>query len=121
VSSYDLPTVMKKTGMSRSAIYRWERDGKFPKRIKTSVGKMRWRKEAIDDWIDKRRARVSHNALLGCGCCEFHADGALHVRAPRGLVFRVGDVLRHHVPYDKEGYDLKLFQCPDFPFCKECK
>ena len=49
-----LPAVMRRTGASRSSIYRWEGEGKFPKRIKLGERAAGWRSSDIDAWIASR-------------------------------------------------------------------
>lgn len=41
-------------GVSRSTLFRWERDGHFPRRIKLGPKRVAWRKSDIEDWIDAR-------------------------------------------------------------------
>ena len=38
-------------GLSRSTVFRLEKDGRFPKRIKLSDRKAVWQEEAINEWI----------------------------------------------------------------------
>jgi len=40
--------------MSDTTIWRWERDGKFPKSIKLSNGAVAWREADINAWIAAR-------------------------------------------------------------------
>ena len=44
-----LPTVLQKTGLSRSTLYRKIGDGTFPRQIKISQHCASWRSSAIDD------------------------------------------------------------------------
>ena len=44
--------VIKRTGLSRTTLWRLERDGKFPGSIKLSVNRVGWRENEIDDWIE---------------------------------------------------------------------
>ena len=46
--------VCAKTGMSYSSIWRLERAGKFPSRIRLSVGIVGWRDTEIEDWLASR-------------------------------------------------------------------
>ena len=43
--------VRKRTGLSRSTIWRMERSGIFPRRIKVSVNVVAWREDEVSDWI----------------------------------------------------------------------
>lgn len=47
--------IKRETGLSRSTIYRRERDGEFPKRVKLSGNAMGWWSEDVDRWIADRR------------------------------------------------------------------
>ena len=39
-------------GLSRSSIWRFEQEGKFPKRITLSNRCVRWSKNEVDSWVD---------------------------------------------------------------------
>ena len=43
--------VVEKVGYSRMHIYRLEKDGKFPKRIRLGPNSVGWLEHEIDDWI----------------------------------------------------------------------
>ena len=43
--------VRQRTGLSRSTIWRMERSGMFPKRVKVSVNVVAWREDEVGDWI----------------------------------------------------------------------
>ena len=43
-------------GISRSTLFRWERDGTFPRRLKLGPKRVAWRKSDIDDWLTGRSA-----------------------------------------------------------------
>ncbi len=50
-----LPEVLKITGLSRTTIWRREREGSFPPPIRLGGKHTRavgWREQGIDDWID---------------------------------------------------------------------
>ncbi len=49
-------------GKSRTTIWRWERDGRFPKRIQTGANSVAWLLQEIRDWIAARAAE-----RRGCG------------------------------------------------------
>ncbi len=49
--------VEKLTGLSRTTIWRQEREGKFPKRDPISKNRVAWRESEINAWIAKRRVR----------------------------------------------------------------
>ena len=46
-----LKTVLARTGLSRSTIYRKIAEGTFPPRIKISVNGAGWRESDIDRWV----------------------------------------------------------------------
>ncbi len=43
--------VRHRTGLSRSTIWRLERVGVFPKRVKVSVNVVAWREDEVSEWI----------------------------------------------------------------------
>lgn len=49
-----LPEVMKVTGMSRSLIYRYIKNGRFPKQIKLGERASGWLAEEIICWVADR-------------------------------------------------------------------
>jgi len=51
-----LPTneVLNITGLSRTTLWRLERTGKFPQRLRLSMNRVGWRKEEVDEWIATR-------------------------------------------------------------------
>jgi predicted DNA-binding transcriptional regulator AlpA len=48
----------KKYGVHRSAIWRWVKNGNFPKPVKLSPGCTRWLGAAVDAWDQKKEAEV---------------------------------------------------------------
>jgi len=44
------------TGLSSVTIYRLEKAGKFPSRIKLSPGAVGWRRSEVEAWLDARQA-----------------------------------------------------------------
>lgn len=44
-------TVLERTGLSRSTLYRKMRDGTFPKQVRISEHCCGWRESAINRWI----------------------------------------------------------------------
>lgn len=51
-----LPAVMAKVGYSPMTLWRKERDGDFPKRVKIGKNAVAWVAEEIDAWIAARVA-----------------------------------------------------------------
>ncbi len=46
--------VTEKVGLSRVTIWRMERAGTFPKRVNLSPGRVGWKSDEIDEWIETR-------------------------------------------------------------------
>ena len=47
-----LKTVLARTGLSRSTMYRKIAEGTFPSQVKISIHGAGWRESAIDRWIE---------------------------------------------------------------------
>ncbi|MBA2932586.1 AlpA family phage regulatory protein [Sphingomonas sp. CGMCC 1.13654] len=47
-----LKTVLARTGLSRSTLYRKIADGTFPRQLSISVHGAGWRESAVNRWID---------------------------------------------------------------------
>jgi prophage regulatory protein len=48
------PDVRRLTGVSRGTRWRWEKDGKFPQRVRLGRNLMGWREHEILQWIESR-------------------------------------------------------------------
>lgn len=48
--------VMKKTGIAKSTIWLWVKEGKFPKPIKLSERITVWDENKIDEWIKLKKS-----------------------------------------------------------------
>lgn len=48
-----LPEVLKRTGVSKMTIARWESRGHFPKRVKISANIVAWRESEFNHWVSK--------------------------------------------------------------------
>ena len=46
------PEVEARTGLGRSTIYDWMRQGKFPRPVKLGTRLVAWRQSDIDAWLD---------------------------------------------------------------------
>lgn len=57
-----LPAVMQKTGLSRSTIYAFMNQGKFPKSIQLGPRLVGWTTTDINQWIEERikKSTISH-------------------------------------------------------------
>ncbi|MFI3196366.1 MAG: AlpA family transcriptional regulator [Methylococcaceae bacterium] len=49
-----IDTVLEKTGLSRSTLYRLIKQGNFPVQVKLSDRVAAWSCEAVDAWIDAK-------------------------------------------------------------------
>ena len=49
--------VRQRTGLSRSTIWRMERRGAFPRRIKVSLNVVAWREDEVSEWISSKLER----------------------------------------------------------------
>ena len=49
--------VRQRTGLSRSTIWRMERSGVFPKRVKVSINVVAWREDEVSAWIRSKIER----------------------------------------------------------------
>lgn len=56
-----LPDVKVRTGLSRSSIYAFIKDGKFPQHIALGARSVGWYESEVDAWIASRQ-RVNQNA-----------------------------------------------------------
>lgn len=52
-----LPEVLEKTGVRRSSIYAWMKDGSFPKQIKMGLRASGWIEQEVDEWIKRQASR----------------------------------------------------------------
>ena len=52
------PTVIERTGISATTIWRLERRGDFPPRVRLSPGAIGWRENDIENWIESRAAEA---------------------------------------------------------------
>lgn len=53
-----LPSVIKRTGLGRSTIYRQIQEGTFPKMIKLSERTSVWSESSINSWIENKKAKA---------------------------------------------------------------
>ena len=58
-----LPTVILKTGLRRSSIYKKMSEGAFPKPIQLGTRSVGWLIEEVDAWIEQRITLTRSNAL----------------------------------------------------------
>lgn len=46
--------VAERLGVSRTTLWRWEREGDFPDRIKLGPNSVGWRESDLEDWLEQR-------------------------------------------------------------------
>lgn len=57
--------VTRKTGLSRTTLWRLEREGKFPRRIQLGENSVGWSEDEIHEWIDRLpRGLPNHGGAL---------------------------------------------------------
>jgi prophage regulatory protein len=49
-----LPAVKSRTGLSRSSIYKFQAEGRFPQTIRLGVRSVGWLEAEIDEWLNRR-------------------------------------------------------------------
>ena len=49
-----LPEVKRRTGLSKSTIYRIEGEGRFPRRVQLGLRATAWREDEVQTWIESR-------------------------------------------------------------------
>lgn len=58
--------VEARTGLHRSQIYAWMKEGHFPQSIKIGPASVAWLEKEIDEWVEKevnlRQLRPSHRS-----------------------------------------------------------
>jgi prophage regulatory protein len=47
-----LSQVLAATGLSKASVYRLEQEGRFPKRVAISPGRVGWRESELAAWMD---------------------------------------------------------------------
>lgn len=62
--------VIRLTGLSRTTLWRLERQGAFPSRVRLGVNSVGWREEEIARWINSRPRGMA----LPDAACRCHID-----------------------------------------------
>jgi predicted DNA-binding transcriptional regulator AlpA len=52
--------VTRLTGLSRTTLWRLERQGKFPTRIRLGTNSVGWRDEEVQHWVETRPRGMTH-------------------------------------------------------------
>lgn len=53
------PEVEARTGISRSTIYQWMKDGQFPRPIKLGARLVAWRESDVTAWLEARETKAA--------------------------------------------------------------
>lgn len=53
------PEVEARTGLSRSTIYQWMKDGKFPQPVALGTRLVAWRASDVNAWLESRETRAA--------------------------------------------------------------
>lgn len=53
------PEVEARTGLSRSTIYQWMKDGQFPQPIKLGARLVAWRESDVNAWLEARETKAA--------------------------------------------------------------
>jgi prophage regulatory protein len=61
-----LPKVKDRTGLGKSSVYAFEKEGKFPKRVSLGARSVGWLESEVDHWIETR-IQQSRNGKNGGG------------------------------------------------------
>lgn len=65
INALRLPDVIKKTGLSRSHIYKLRGEGKFPAGTHLSERIVVWRESEIDEWLAEKFSKAHLNPKTG--------------------------------------------------------
>jgi len=53
------PEVEARTGLSRSTIYQWMKDGQFPQPVKLGARLVAWRESDVNAWLEARETKAA--------------------------------------------------------------
>lgn len=53
------PEVEARTGLSRSTIYQWMKDGQFPQPVKLGARLVAWRESDVSAWLEAREPKAA--------------------------------------------------------------
>jgi prophage regulatory protein len=53
------PDVEERTGLSRSTLYQWMKEGTFPKPVALGARLVGWRENEIDEWLAARETKAA--------------------------------------------------------------
>jgi prophage regulatory protein len=49
-----LPSVLERVGVSRSTLWSWVREGRFPPPVRLGLRAVAWKSTSVDRWIEER-------------------------------------------------------------------
>ena len=67
---WSIKQVVKRVGMSRTTIWREERQGRFPRRIQLSRNRIGWLSSEVLSWMEAKHAAVNRADVLPIGRSE---------------------------------------------------
>ena len=74
-------TVLARTGLSRSTMYRKIAEGTFPAQVRISINGAGWRESEINRWVaDPVGWRAKSDRRLGRMAQDYNSDHMLHSR-----------------------------------------
>ena len=53
-----VPTVLERIGVSRSTLYQWVSEGKFPRSVPIGDRAVGWLESDVDAWIERKAAEA---------------------------------------------------------------
>ena len=66
-----LPEVLTMLGISATTIWRWERQGRFPRRLKLGPHLTGWVKSEVEEWFQQQTAARLNRNQVSTGMEEF--------------------------------------------------
>lgn len=115
-----LPQILRHYDVARSTFDYWRRTGKFPRPVKSSVGRLRWDKERVEAFMREHKVLKWIDPSIR----KFREFGHLVFIAPQGLIMRTDNGITYHwflTSYEAPYREARLEQCPDYPNCRSCR
>lgn len=118
--------VLELTGLHPLALWRMEKERRFPRRHRSTVGRVRWKRAKVEEWIMGVEAQVKRDLLFNGVKWVKHGEWIM-VLSPPGLIFRSNTQewhSRHYRFWESVANDqpwTRLTQCLRHPFCPDCK
>lgn len=123
---YTVADVAWITNIDGNDIRKLEEKKKFPKRIRSTVGRVRFRRSDVHQWMKEQGEKILKRFLksLPSGIWWQKSGRMVFFHSPRGFTFYDGEHYDGHIDaYAVNNYRklLTLHQCSDYPYCLECK